>query len=140
MTELSLFNSLFNDLLGNTSGSLYTTANTPHVDITEEDKAYTLEMEVPGRTENDVTIELDHDSLKIASKIEEKNVTEKKEDKKAPKYILKERRSCSFERRFTLPNDVDTESIKANFKNGILSITMGKKAIATPKQIAIEAC
>ena len=55
MTELSLFNSLFNDLLGNTSGSLYTTANTPHVDITEEDKAYTLEMELPGRTENDVT-------------------------------------------------------------------------------------
>ena len=85
MTELSLFNSLFNDLLGNTSGSLYTTANTPHVDITEEDKAYTLEMELPGRTENDVTIELDHDSLKIASKIEEKNVTEKKEDKKEEK-------------------------------------------------------
>ncbi len=67
-------------------------------------------------------------------------LSEKKDDKKAPKYILKERRSCGFERRFTLPNDVDTESIKANFKNGILSITLGKKAIATPKQIAIEAC
>ena len=90
MTELSLFNSLFNDLLGNTSSSLYTTANTPRVDIKEEDKAYILEMELPGRNENDVSIELDHDSLKIASKIEEKNVTEKKEDKKAPKYILKE--------------------------------------------------
>ena len=38
MTELSLFNSLFNDLLGNTSSSLYTTANTPRVDIKEEDK------------------------------------------------------------------------------------------------------
>ena len=140
MTELSLFNSLFNDLLGNTSSSLYTTANTPRVDIKEEDKAYILEMELPGRSENDVIIELDHDSLEIASGTEEKNVTEKKDDKKAPKYILKERRSCSFERRFTLPNDVDTESIKANFKNGILSITLGKKAIATPKQIAIEAC
>ena len=84
MTELSLFNSLFNDLLGNTSSSLYTTANTPRVDIKEEDKAYILEMELPGRSENDVIIELDHDSLKIASKTEEKNVTEKKDDKKAP--------------------------------------------------------
>lgn len=140
MTELSLFNSLFNDLLGNSSSSLYTTANAPRVDITEEDKAYTLEMELPGRTENDVTIELDHDSLKIASKPEEKNVTEKKEEKKAQKYILNERRTCSFERRFILPSDVDTESIKANFKNGILTIKMDKKAIATPKRIAIEAC
>lgn len=140
MTELSLFNSLFNDLLGSTSGSLYSNASTPRVDITEENNAYILEMELPGRSENDVTIELDRDSLKIASKQKEKDANEKKEEKKAPKYILKERRSYDFERRFTLPSDVDAESISANFKNGVLYITLGKKAIATPRKIAIEAC
>lgn len=97
-------------------------------------------MELPGRSENDVTIELDHDYLKIASKQKEKDANEKKEEKKAPKYILKERRSYDFERRFTLPSDVDAESISANFKNGVLYITLGKKAIATPRKIAIEAC
>ena len=98
-------------------------------------------MELPGRTENDVNIELDHDNLTISSKVcEEKESKEDKKDKKKTKYILKERRSTSFERRFALPADVDAESIKANFKNGILTINMAKKAIAAPKHIAIEAC
>ena len=140
MTEFSLFNSLFNDLLGNTSTGLYSNASTPRVDIKEEDNAYILEMDLPGRTENDVTIELDHDSLKIASKQKEKDANEKKEENAAPKYILKERRNYDFERRFTLPNDVEAESISANFKNGVLTVNLGKKAIATPRKIAIEAC
>ncbi len=139
MNELSFIDSLFNDMMGNTPSVMYCT-NTPRVDVKEEDNAYTLEMELPGRSEKDVNIELDHDNLTIASKVEEtKETKEDKKDKKT-KYILKERRSSSFERRFTLPSDVDAESIKANFKNGILTINMAKKAIAAPKKIAIEAC
>ena len=139
MNELSFIDSLFNDMMCNTPSVMYS-ASAPRVDVKEEENAYTLEMELPGRTENDVNIELDHDNLTIASKTEEtKESKEDKKDKKA-KYILKERRSTSFERRFTLPADVDAESIKANFKNGILTINMAKKAIAAPKKIAIEAC
>ena len=126
--------------MGSTSTGLYSNASTPRVDIKEEDNAYILEMDLPGRTENDVTIELDHDSLKIASKQKEKDANEKKEENAAPKYILKERRNYDFERRFTLPNDVEAESISANFKNGVLTVNLGKKAIATPRKIAIEAC
>ena len=139
MNELSFIDSLFNDIMGNTP-SVMCTASAPRVDVKEEDNAYTLEMELPGRSEKDVDIELDHDNLTIASKTEEtKESKEDKKDKKT-KYILKERRSSNFERRFTLPADVDTESISANFKNGILTINMQKKAIAAPKRIAIEAC
>ena len=139
MNELSFIDSLFNDMMGNTPSVMYS-ANAPRVDVKEEDNAYTLEMELPGRTEKDVNIELDHDNLTIASKTEEtKDSKEDKKDKKA-KYILKERKFSSFERRFSLPADVDAESIKANFKNGILTINMAKKAIAAPKHIAIEAC
>ena len=141
MNELSLLDSLFNDVLDCTPSTIYRAGvSTPRVDVTEEDDAYTLEMELPGRTEKDVNIELDHDNLTISSKVEEKETKEDKKDKKKAKYILKERRSTSFERRFTLPADVDAESIKANFKNGILTINMTKKAIAAPKHIAIEAC
>ena len=139
MNELSFIDSLFNDMMGNTACATYS-VGAPRVDVKEEDNAYTLEMELPGRSEKDVDIELDHDNLTIASKQEEtKESKEDKKDKKT-KYILKERRSSSFERRFTLPADVDTESISANFKNGILTINMAKKAIAAPKRIAIEAC
>ena len=139
MNELSFIDSLFNDMMGNTPSVMYS-ASAPRVDVKEEENAYTLEMELPGRTEKDVDIELDHDNLTIASKTEEtKETKEDKKDKKS-KYILKERRCSSFERRFSLPADVDAESIKANFKNGILTINMAKKAIAAPKRIAIEAC
>ena len=139
MNELSFIDSLFNDIMGNTP-SFMCTASAPRFDVKEEDNAYTLEMDLPGRSEKDVDIELDHDNLTIASKTEEtKESKEDKKDKKT-KYILKERRSSNFEHRFTLPADVDTESISANFKNGILTINMQKKAIAAPKRIAIEAC
>ena len=140
MTELSIFNSLFNDVFGcEARPGVYTVA--PRVDVTEDDSEYKLEMELPGRTEKDVSIELDHDNLTIASKIEEseENKSEKKEGK-SKKYLLKERRSSGFSRRFTLPSDVDEESISANFKNGVLTIDLKKKPVAKPKKIAIEAC
>ncbi len=127
MNELSFLESLFGDVLG--------TDATPRVDVTECDNSYTLEMELPGRSENDVNIELDHDNLTIASKVEEKN--EKAKDK--PKYLLHERRVSNFTRRFTIPADIDSDSISANFKNGILTISMQKKEPTTPKKIMIAA-
>lgn len=140
MNELSFLDSLFNDVLGGDTAPVMYHANftTPRVDVKEENDCYTLEMELPGRSEKDVNIELDHDNLTIASKNEE--TKEDKKEKSKSKYILKERRTYSFERRFTLPADVDGESISANFKNGVLTINMKKKAIAAPKKIMIEAC
>lgn len=138
MNELNFLDSLFNNVFGNTQSSVYTAVNSPRVDVKEEDKSYILEMELPGRSENDVNIELDHDNLTISSKNEEKK--EDKKDEKKAKYILKERHASRFERRFTLPSDVNSEDITATFKNGILTINMAKKEIAVPKRIAIEAC
>lgn len=134
-----LFDSLFGTLMDTAStGTNYTSyMNAPRVDVTEGDNNYTLEMELPGRSENDVNIELNHDNLTIASKAENKK---EEKGKKAEKYLLRERRTCEFSRRFTLPQDVDQETIKANFKNGVLTISMQKKAAAAPKTIAIEAC
>lgn len=143
MNELSLFNSLFDDVFGCKAAPavLYRTGYTaPKVDVIEEDNAYTLEMELPGRSENDINIELDHDNLTIASKEENaKETKEEKKDKKARKYLLNERHYSSFSRRFSLPNDVDTDSISASFKNGILTVSMQKKASLAPKQIAVIA-
>lgn len=139
MNELNFLDSLFNDLMGTTGtvNSVYHAAvNTPRVDVKEESNGYTLEMELPGRCENDVNIELDHDNLTISSKEETKKENDK--ENKKTQWILKERKTCSFTRRFTLPSDVDSESITANFKNGLLTISMQKKAIAAPKKILIE--
>lgn len=139
MNELSIFNSLFDDVLGDvTPGVIYhSPSSAPRVDVIDEKDSYVLEMELPGRSENDVSIELHRDTLTIASINDEK--CNKEDKKEAKKFILKERRCQKFERRFTLPQDIDGESIKANFKNGILTIKMAKKAVEMPKKIMIEA-
>lgn len=141
MNEVTFFDSLFNDLIGNCAapaGSIYYTANTPKVDVKEENQSYTIEMELPGRTENDVTIELNHDNLIIASNQEDKKQA-KEEKKNETKYLLRERKNGNFKRSFCLPSDVDSDSINASFKNGVLTVTMAKKLAAMPKKIAIEA-
>lgn len=131
MNELSILDSIFNDMWN--AG----TTQAPRVDVKENDDTYTLEMDLPGRCEKDVNIEVDHDKLTIASVTEE--AKEDKKDKAKTKYLLKERTCNHFERRFSLPKDVDAESITANFKNGVLTINMNKKAVAAPKKIMIEA-
>lgn len=139
MNELSLLNSLFNEIMDNTNSyKVYSNYANPKVDVKENENAYTLEMELPGKTEKDVEIELNHGNLTISSKNEETKNEEK--DSKKEKYILKERNFSKFERRFALPKDVDSEKISANFKNGILTVNMIKKPEASSKKIAIEAC
>lgn len=135
MNELSILDRLLNEALGNNSCNMYTNGYTPRVDIKEEKEAYTLEMELPGRSADDVNIELNHDNLTISSKTEDK-----KEDKSDKKYILRERNYASFERSFKLPDDVNTEDINAKFTNGILTINLGKKEIMLSKKIEVKAC
>ena len=142
MNDLSIFDSLFNDVLGgDTAPVLYRTAysHSPRVNVSEDDDSYVLEMELPGRTEKDVNIELNHDNLTISSKVEDKKETKEDKDEKKRKYLIRECHTTSFSRSFSLPTDVDGEAITANFKNGVLSVNMKKKAIATPKKITISA-
>lgn len=138
MNELSILDRLFNEALGNNSCNMYTNGYTPRVDIKEEKEAYTLEMELPGRSADDVNIELNHDNLTISSKTEDKK--DEKSQNKNSKYILRERNYANFERSFKLPDDVNTEDINAKFTNGILTINLGKKEIMLPKRIEVKAC
>ena len=61
----------------------------------------------------------------------------KKEEKKEGEWLIKERRSSCFSRRFTLPQDIDAEKVTAEFKHGVLSVDIPRKPEPQPKQIAI---
>jgi len=138
MNAYSLFDSLFDDMMG-TTPSVYTgSSRTPRVDVTADDKAYYLDMELPGLSEDDITIELDNKTLTIASK-EVKETKADKKEKEEKKVFIKERRALNFSRTFTLPDDVDFENIGAAFKNGILTLTMPKIELPKPKKILISA-
>lgn len=134
MNELSLFNTIFNSM--NDYG--FGTMSVPDVDVKECKDNYTLEMDLPGRSENDVQLELDNNILTISSTKTEETKEDKKDEAKT-KWLIRERKTSSFSRRFTLPEDIDAENVQATFKNGVLNINIPRKALAAPKKIAITA-
>lgn len=104
------------------------------VDITENDANYEITAELPGLDERNIDVKVANGTLVIkGEKKEEKN--ERKKD-----YYLSERRYGSFERRFSVPEGVDTNKIEASFKKGVLTVTMPKttEAKAAEKKIQVK--
>lgn len=113
----------------------------PAVDVREENDSYIVEAELPGMSDEDIDITIDDGKLKIESRkteSEESTDEPKEQNSSEATYLLKERRHMSFSRSFGLPRDVDQEKISANFKNGLLTLTLPKAEEAKPRQIKIS--
>ncbi len=108
---------------------------TPSVDVRETEKAYIMEIDLPGYTEKDVEINLKDRTLTVSSSHKDEK-TEKKEENGG--YIIRERCSRQFTRRFTLPQDIDSADVSAKFENGVLAIDIPKKPDTQPRQIEIK--
>lgn len=104
-----------------------TNTTLPSVNIKENDEQFEVEVAAPGFEKNDFNIEINNDVLQISSEKKVEN-----EDKDG-KYTRREFSYQSFCRSFTLPNTVDSEKINAQYKEGILNITIPKKEEAKPK-------
>jgi len=107
-------------------------APAPATDIVENEKEITLTAELPGMKEDDVEVVLRDDILTV--KGEKKS--ERKEEKE--NYYLSERHYGSFERSFRLPETADADKIKADFSDGVLTVTVPKKAEATKPEKKIR--
>ncbi len=142
MNELALFNDLFDDFGDDNfmmpSINLKKVFQAPKVDVKENKDSYTLEMDLPGKTDKDVNIELNNNVLTISSEKSEEKEDKKAEKKDEGKWLVKERSYHKFSRSFTLPNDVEADKVSAEVKNGVLTVSMPRKALPTPKRIAIK--
>lgn len=96
------------------------TTKMPSVNIKETDTGYVVDLAAPGLKKEDFKIELDNDVLTISSE-----VSTTKEDK----FTRKEFSYASFNRSFTLPENVDVTAINAAYTNGVLSIEIPKKEL-----------
>ncbi len=105
---------------------------TPAVDIYETENSLVVTAEIPGVSEKDIDVRIENNQLVI--KGERKFEKETKEEN----YHRIERVYGNFYRSFSLPNTVDPDKVKAEYKNGVLKITLGKKEEVKPKQIKIE--
>ena len=106
---------------------------TPAVDIHEEAKQFVVRADLPGVKPADIEITAEKGvlSLRGARNFEQQN--------DEGHYSRVERVSGKFVRTFTLPENVQTEAIKAQFKDGVLELTIPKVAKAEPRKIEVQA-
>ena len=140
--SLNLFDSLkremdsvFDDFYGNLKEStLFKNDFTPKVNVEEDEKNILVKAEIPGAKKEDIDVELKDGVLTIKGEKREEN--EKKDGKKT---YMKEIVQGSFQRSFSLPENIDAEKINAEFKNGVLKLTIPKtKELANKHKIAID--
>ncbi len=112
-------------------------SNMPSVDIKELDSAYVMEADLPGFSENDIDISL-KDRVMTLSSIHSEEKTEEKKDDEKQTYIMKERKLSQFMRRFALPDDIEEKEVSANFKNGVLTVNIPKRAERKTKKIEVK--
>jgi HSP20 family protein len=104
----------------------------PAVNIIERENAYHVEVAAPGFNKGDFSVNITENVLRIQAKNSQEQ-TEKQEN-----YARREFSYQSFERSFTLPEDVNTDAIQAKYENGILQIELPKKEQKQPEQKLIE--
>jgi HSP20 family protein len=103
------------------------------LDVSEEDKAYTVKAEIPGVKKEDIKVSVEGNQVSISAEVKKEN-----EEKEGKKVIRSERYYGSVARSFSLAHDVDQAAAKAKYNDGVLELTLPKKAGSSVKQLTIS--
>jgi len=106
----------------------------PELDVKEDNQSIHITAEVPGLSQNDINVTLVKNVLTISG--EKKEEREEKDDKN--NVLLSERRYGSFCRSIMVPEGIKPDAVKAEYKNGVLSIDLPKEEAAQPKKIEVK--
>lgn len=129
-----LVNEFFGNSIGQFAGSDDMKRSMPSVNIIERDKEYSLHLLAPGFSKADLKISMEENLLTISAE-------KKTEDlKETERYTRREFSSTSFSRSFRVPEGLNTASVKAEFVDGVLQITIPKVEVQKPsvKEISIS--
>jgi len=125
-------NRLFESTFPRRSDNSALTTWAPAVDIYETENELVVKADLPDVSEKDLDVRVENNMLtirgerKFEKKVEEEN------------YLRVERTYGTFSRSFSLPNTVNNEAIKADYKNGVLTVTLPKRAESKPKQVKVN--
>jgi HSP20 family protein len=103
--------------------------NIPSANVREDEKEYAIELAAPGLKRDDFTLEVDNGTLTVSAQKEEKSEERKKKDG----YFRREYSYDSFSRSFVLPDNVREDEIKAQYNDGILTVSIPKVQGTPPK-------
>jgi HSP20 family protein len=104
----------------------------PSVDIIDEKDQIRIKADLPGLKKEDIEVTADNGILTIKGEKKEESQVKEKD------YVRSECYYGAFHRSFTLPTGVDTQKVNANYKDGVLEVTLPKKEEAKPKQVKVE--
>lgn len=132
-----VFSDMFNNFFENDAENFMSknNFNVPATNIVENENSFELELAVPGMKKEDFKIDVENNMLTISSEKQEEK------EEKGKNYTRKEFMCGSFSRSFVLPKSINTEKIKAEYKDGVLSLSLPKKEeekLKEKKQILIS--
>jgi HSP20 family protein len=102
------------------------------IDVSEDDKAFTVKADVPGVKKDDIQIEVNDDQVSVRAEVKQE-----KEEKKGEKVVYSERSYGMVSRSFTLPAAVDAKGAKAEYKDGVLTLNLPKKANGSSHRVTV---
>lgn len=132
MTLREAMDHLFDEAFTRPFG-LTTALQAPAVDLYQTDDEVVVRASLPGMKAEDVQISVTGDMLTLKGEFKEK------EEKKEKAYHLHEQRYGAFERTLSLPTEVLADKAKADFEDGVLTITLPKAEEVKPKTITVKA-
>jgi HSP20 family protein len=127
-----LFHGLFRPLRGIATGDDPPLADMK-LDVTENETAYTVKAELPGVDKKDIDVKIDGNTVSISAKVERN-----KELKEGERVLRRERYSGAISRSFSLASEVDEATAAAQYQDGVLSLTLPKKAPSAQKRLQIS--
>ena len=104
------------------------------IDVTENDKAYTVKADIPGVTKDDIDVQVDGNLVSIRAEAR----TAKEERGDGDRVLRSERHYGTVARTFSLGQDVDASRVQAKYADGVLSLELPKKSPADARRISIQ--
>ena len=106
---------------------------TMKIDVSEDDKGFTVKADIPGVKKEDIQVDVEEDRVSVRAEVKQE-----KEEKKGEKVVYSERSYGMASRSFSLPAAVDAKGAKAEYKDGVLSLVLPKKSNGSAKRITVS--
>ena len=126
------FDRAFHGLSDDESGSVESNVWAPRMDFSETDTEYTMSMDLPGVDKKEVNVQVENHQLMVTG--------ERKEERKQGKrdFHRIERKYGRFYRALALPQNALAEKAKADFKDGVLTVTVPKAEVSKPRRVEVK--
>ena len=105
---------------------------TMKIDVSEDDKGFTVKADIPGVKKEDIQVDIDEDNVSVRAEVKQE-----KQEKKDEKVVYSERSYGMVSRSFSLPAAIDAKGAKAEYKDGVLNLMLPKKSNGSAKRISV---